>query len=275
MSVVSGFVNAFAIDPRQTNRVYAAVGAFPGGPSVQAGLVPGDLLLSTNSGGTWSSIIGNLPRTTINSVLIDPESLPPQFQLPALRMYVGTSAGVFANFDASANTPRWVDISAGLPAAPVTDLALLQPDGVLVAGTFGRGVYKTSVTGLAASVIVHPLSQELTLMRGTTLNTGIGLDNVSNSSSTGWELSSNEAWLSLPQSSGILRPLVSAQVPITINATDLRTGTYVGRLKVTTPLGVQNATVQVRVTPGAGGMEIAGAPAWLGCRARHCRRCRF
>src|SRR5207245_1750868 len=53
---ISGYVNRLAVDPRQNNTVYAAVGAFPSGPSLEAGYVRGDLLQSTNMGLTWNSI---------------------------------------------------------------------------------------------------------------------------------------------------------------------------------------------------------------------------
>src|SRR5262249_55192614 len=162
---------------------YAAIGAFPAGPSIPAGLSPGDLLLSTNAGGAWTSLLGNLPQTSINTVIVDPSSFPMQFTQPAQTLYAGTDQGVFVSFDAGT---RWMDISTGLPASPVTTLALLQPDGILVAGTFGRGVYRTSVTGIAPGLIVYPLSQELTLMQGTATGIGVGLNNLSMSNTIAW-----------------------------------------------------------------------------------------
>ncbi len=254
-SVVAGYVNKFAIDPRQSTRVYAAIGAFPAGPSHSAGLVPGDLLLSTNAGGVWTSLLGNLPRVPVNTIAIDPTSLPPQFNQPAQTLYAGTDAGVFVSFDAGA---RWMDISSGLPASPVTDLALLQPDGVLVAGTFGRGVYRTSVTGISPGVIVRPLSQDVSLMSGTKDSIGFTLNNLSMSNTVDWQLNALDSWLNVPQPNGTIRPLASAQIPVDVSAVGLQTGRYVGRLQLTTAFGVQNVTVEAQVTPSAAQMTIAG-----------------
>jgi uncharacterized protein (TIGR03437 family) len=244
MSVVAGFVNQLAIDPRQPTRVYAAIGAFPAGPSVPAGLTTGDLLLSTTAGMSWTSLIGNLPHTAFNAVLIDPASLPTQFTLPAQTVYVGTDVGVFVSFDAGT---RWTDISSGLPATPITTLALLQPDGVLAAGTFGRGVYRASVLGLAPGLVIQPLLQEVTLMQGATAITGIALNNVSSINTVTWQLKAVDGWLGATQPSGSVRPLGSSQVPIAVSATDLRAGIYVGRLQLQTSLGLQNVSVEAHV----------------------------
>jgi uncharacterized protein (TIGR03437 family) len=254
MSIVAGFVNKFAIDPRQPTRVYAAIGAFPAGPSVPAGLVAGDLLLSTNNGGVWTSQLGNLPHTSINSVVIDPASLPALFTQPAQTIYVGTDAGVFVSFDAGT---RWVNINSGLPTSPVTDLALLQPDAVLVAATFGRGVYTASVAGLTAGLVVQPLAQDLTLTRGATTQIGIALSNLSTSNTVTWQLNTSDSWITLTQPSGDLRPLASSQIPVAISAANLQIGTYIGRIQLSSVFGVQNIVITARVTPTPAQLVIA------------------
>ena len=43
-ATVPGLVSRLAVDPRQANTVYAAMGAFAGGPSASAGYAAGDLL---------------------------------------------------------------------------------------------------------------------------------------------------------------------------------------------------------------------------------------
>src|SRR5262249_27990890 len=154
------------------------------------------------------------PQTSINTVVVDPASLPMQFTQPAQTLYAGTDGGVFVSFDAGT---RWMDISAGLPASPVTTLTLLQPDGILVAGTFGRGVYLACVTGIAPGVSVYPLSEGLTVMQGTATGIGVGLNNLSMSNTISWHLNSLDPWLSVPQANGSVRPLASSQVPVTVS----------------------------------------------------------
>jgi uncharacterized protein (TIGR03437 family) len=256
MSVVAGFVNRFAIDPRQSNTVYAAIGAFPAGPSISAGFVGGDLLQSTNGGGAWVSVRGNLPRTPVNTIIIDPTSLPTQFTLPAQTLYAGTDTGVFATFNAGA---QWIDISEGLPASPITDLSLRQPGGILVAATFGRGVYRFSTTGLAPGVVLSPLSQNVTLVQGTTTNIGFALNNLSVTNTVDWQLNALDSWLSVPQPNGSLRPSGSVQIAGNISAEGLQPCAYAGRLQLVTPSGIQNISVRAEVTTSPAQMTIVSA----------------
>ena len=265
---VPGLITRLAVDPRQTNTVYAAIGAFPAGPSISAGFLPGDLLQSTNGGGTWASVRGNLPRVPVNTIVIDPASLPPQFNLPAQRLYLATDAGVFVSFNAGA---QWTDISHGtiicvvmlfcgssdpsLPPSPITDLSLRQ-DGTLLAATFGRGIYRTSVTGFSPSVIVNPLSANLTLRQGTAVTAGIALTNVSTTTTFGWQLNALDPWITVPEPNGNLRPTASSQVAIGISAAALQAGSYVGRLQLVSGPLVQNILIEVHVTSSPAQMTI-------------------
>jgi uncharacterized protein (TIGR03437 family) len=255
VSLVAGLVTDFAVDPRQNARVYAAIGSFPAGPSATAGLAQGDLLVSTTNGTVWTSTLGNLPRTGVNSIVIDPTSLPMMFNQPAQTIYVGTDAGVFVSFDAGV---RWMDLSAGLPASPVTDLALLRPDGILVAGTFGRGVYRSSLTGITAGLAVHPLSQQLTMASGSVGTLGLLINNLSMTFTAEWQLDAVETpWLNVLQPSGIVRPLSLSQVSVQVSAANLRNGTHIGRLRLSSDFGVQNVVVVVHVTPAPAQIKIS------------------
>lgn len=274
---VTGLVNRLAVDPRQTNTVYAAVGGFPAGPSLSAGYVPGDLLRSTNGGAVWTSVRGNLPDAPVNTIIIDATSLPAQptpgnpgvpgvpgvpgfpgglFNQPAQTLYVGTDAGVFVSFNAGT---QWTDISSNLPPSPVTDLALRQPGGMLVVSTFGRGVYSTSITGLGAGIIVSRLSMDVTLMQGATVTTAISLTNASTSATNSWRLNALDSWISVPEQNGVLGPNASAQVGIRISAAGLPIGTYLGRLELITGSYVQNIHIEARVTASPAQMRIVSA----------------
>ena len=193
MGSVSGYVNRLVVDPRQNNTVYAAIGGFPAGTSLSAGYLQGDFLQSTTGGATWISIRTNLPNVPVNAIVIDPTSLPPliatpipqppipgqppgpfgpgQFQLfnqPAQTIYVATDAGVFVTFNVGgggnvAASPQWTDISWGLPPVPVTDISLRQPDGILLAATFGRGceLLQTGPTAMVATTIAGPFNLDI------------------------------------------------------------------------------------------------------------------
>lgn len=255
ISVVLGLINRLAVDPRQGNTVYAAIGAFPAGPSISAGFAPGDLLRSTNGGAAWFSIRGNLPQVPVNAIVIDPGSLPVQLNQPARTLYVGTDAGVFVSFNAGL---QWTDISGSLiqslPPSPVTDLSLRG--GTLLAATFGRGIYSTSTAGFGPGVIVNQLSKEVTLMQGTTVTTGVPLTNVSMSTTFAWHLSTLDSWIGVPEPNGNLRPNASAQVAIRISAANLQAGEYRGRLQLVSGAFVQNILVEARVTAAPAYMTI-------------------
>jgi len=278
---VSGYVSRLAVDPRQSNVVYAAIGAFAGGPSLSAGYVQGDLQQSMNAGSTWTSIRSNLPNVPVNAVVIDPTSLPQLIfnfpvpgqpfgpfgpfiiNQPAQTVYVATDAGVFVTFDIGGGgnnpvAPHWTDISWGLPPSPVTDIYLRQPDGVLLAATFGRGVYSKSVTGLTAGVIANPLSIDVTLMKGTTAAAGVPLVNISTASTLGWRLNAYDSWLSVPEPNGTLRPRTSGQAAVQISAAGLETGSYKGRLQLVSGSFIQTIFVLTHVTGSPAQLAIVG-----------------
>ena len=295
MGSVSGYVNRLAVDPRQNNTVYAAIGGFPAGTSLSAGYLQGDLQQSTNGGGIWTSLRTNLPNVPVNAIVIDPTSLPPlvvtpvplptfpgqppgppfgpgQFQLfnqPAQTIYVATDAGVFVTFNVGgggnvAASPQWTDISWGLPPVPVTDISLRQPDGILLAATFGRGVYSISAKGLAAGIVVNSLSISVTLMKGTTLAAGVPLFNVASSNTLGWRLNAYDGWLGIPEANGTLRPRGSGEAVIRISAAGLQPGIHVGRLQFISGSFVQTVFVTARVTEAPAQMTMLSGNNGLG-----------
>jgi uncharacterized protein (TIGR03437 family) len=258
---VAGYVNRLAVDPRQTTTVYAVVGAFPGGASITAGLVAGDIL-QIPANGQATSIRGNLPRSPINSLVIDPASLPTQLNLPATTMYLATDAGVFVSFNVSTTGGElWMDLSGSathsLPPSPVTDL-WLGSDGTLVAGTFGRGFFTTSVAGSTTGIISNPLSLDVKLIEGTATTTGVVLTNASIKTAS-WGLAAPDSWVTLPEPSGTMNGLSSATVPVRITADGLRTGTYTSRLQLFSGPYAQNVLLHVQITPAPAKITVVGS----------------
>lgn len=268
MSPLPGLVNQMAVDPRQTDTVYAAIGAFPAGPSLHAGFLPGELLRSTDGGAAWVSIRGNLPRTPINAIAIDPNSLPTQVTLPAPKLYVGTDAGVFASFNGGG---QWTNIGRGtasciplfcisgsdgnLPPSPVTDLAFRQPGNMLVAATFGRGIYKASTTTFTPSLIANPLSVDVTLAQEGTMATGVALTNLT-TATIDWQLNALNSWISVAEPAGTLGPGGTIQVTIRISAVGLGVGTSQGLLQLVSGPLWQNILVKADVTASPAQMTI-------------------
>jgi len=97
---------------------------------------------STNGGTTWTNITSNLPLAPASSMAIDPQS--------ANTVYVATDAGVYftpevGNCGQSA-ADCWSAFGIGLPAAPAVTLSAAPATAstpVLVAATYGRGIWQT------------------------------------------------------------------------------------------------------------------------------------
>ncbi|WP_109486643.1 choice-of-anchor D domain-containing protein [Occallatibacter savannae] len=96
---------------------------------------------TVDGGAHWYEIVSNLRSSPANSVVVDPQD--------ASTVYVATDAGVYSTrqvgacIDGASNC--WSLFGTGLPYAPVTQLSA-APGGisphVLVAGTYGRGIWQ-------------------------------------------------------------------------------------------------------------------------------------
>ena len=88
------------------------------------------LFRSDDFGGSWTSIVGDLPAESVNVIQEDPEL--------ADVLYVGTDLGVFVSGDGGGH---WHSLSTQLPTTPVHDLDIHPREGELVIGTHGRSVF--------------------------------------------------------------------------------------------------------------------------------------
>jgi len=91
---------------------------------------------SSNRGNSWQDITGNLPELGMMSIAYmnnSPEGL-----------YVGTTAGVYYK---DTTMTDWVPFKTGLPLTQVRDMVInySTTPAQLFAGTFGRGIWKTTV----------------------------------------------------------------------------------------------------------------------------------
>ncbi len=86
---------------------------------------------STNRGGSWESIAGDLPA---NGPVL---SFAEDHVNPNL-LFVGTEWGLFFTVDGG---KKWVRLRGNLPTIAVRDLAIQERENDLVLATFGRGFY--------------------------------------------------------------------------------------------------------------------------------------
>ncbi|MGB6191241.1 MAG: choice-of-anchor D domain-containing protein, partial [Terracidiphilus sp.] len=118
------------------NTVYVTVEGFPS-PTRQIRTI----YRSTDGGAHWAFITSNLPQAPANALVVDPQD--------ANTVYLATDAGVFSTRQvancATAAASCWSAFGSGLPLSPVVQLSA-SPAGVtpsvLVAGTYGRGVWE-------------------------------------------------------------------------------------------------------------------------------------
>jgi len=125
----------------------------------------GHVYFSANGGTTWSNATGNLPDVAASAFAFDP--------VAANTFYVGTDVGVYRSTDSGAT---WQAFDNGMPNVPVTDLHVDRTGSLLIAATFGRGMYKVSISGAVEPVVDVYLRDSL-LDTGERLPSPSGLPN--------------------------------------------------------------------------------------------------
>ncbi|HET9697641.1 MAG TPA: NEW3 domain-containing protein [Terriglobales bacterium] len=140
ISAQGGFVNGngypisgIALDPRDAtgNTAYVTVMGFGGSHVWQ----------TTNAGGVWNDITGNLPDSPADAVVVNKSDGT---------IYVGTDVGVYATSTPAGFSTQWTEVgpatgNGALPNVAVTRLAIFSPAGQparLRASTYGRGVWE-------------------------------------------------------------------------------------------------------------------------------------
>ncbi len=85
---------------------------------------------SNDYGGSWTSIVANIPLGPINVIREDPRDKD--------ILYVGTDLGVYVSTDGARS---WHLLGDNLPSTFVHDLVIHPRDDILVVATHGRGMY--------------------------------------------------------------------------------------------------------------------------------------
>jgi len=108
-----------------------------------------------NGGENWSDISGNLPKIPTNVVIHEKGS--PE------RIYVGTDIGIYYR-DTTSN--GWIEYSAGFPNTIVRELQINYPAKTLIAGTYGRGLWKGNLVGCTGFTATASAVGQLTFCAG-------------------------------------------------------------------------------------------------------------
>jgi photosystem II stability/assembly factor-like uncharacterized protein len=89
------------------------------------------VLKSTDRGRTWTSIVGNLPKTEVAYTLREDPG-------DASLLFLGCEFGLYFSADAGVD---WVKLTGGMPTIAVRDIAVQSREHDLALATFGRGFY--------------------------------------------------------------------------------------------------------------------------------------
>ena len=133
-SLPNRWVTSVAADPADESTAYVTYSGYRFGESVA------HIYKTEDLGATWTSISGDLPDMPVNDLIIT----------PALgHLYIASDIGVFYSTDQGLH---WELVSDGLPNVIITDLTYHAEENILVAATYGRGMYKISPVAEITSV---------------------------------------------------------------------------------------------------------------------------
>jgi hypothetical protein len=146
------WVTSVAASPFAENEVYVTYSGY------RFGEQSGHVYRSVDRGQTWSIIDGNLPEVPVNDIIVNPTTA---------HLYLATDIGVFVSENEGVN---WELLGAALPNVVVNDLDYHAPTRSLLAGTYGRSLYKYTFSPplstaerpaavLAATVVPNPLRE--------------------------------------------------------------------------------------------------------------------
>ncbi len=121
------YVTRIAVDPSDATHALLTV----------SGFASGHVFETKNAGALWTDISNALVDAPANSVAF----------VPGVGVMLGTDVGVF---QASAPGGTWVSGPAGMPNAIVYDLIYVPGARIVLAGTYGRGMFAYTVGGETA-----------------------------------------------------------------------------------------------------------------------------
>ena len=118
-------ITFIAVDPANSLRVFVTVSGYSDGNKV---------FRSTDGGGAWTNISGDLPNVPTNCIAYDAGSSD--------GIYIGTDIGIFYRDN---NIGKWIPFNNGLPTVPVFDLEINETNSLIRAASYGRGLWTSAL----------------------------------------------------------------------------------------------------------------------------------
>jgi uncharacterized repeat protein (TIGR01451 family) len=163
-------VNQIAVDRSNWRIAYAAYGGFSAATPGNSGHV-----FATSDGGAhWNDITANLPDVPVNTIVLDPSD--------AKTLYVGTDVGAFFTTNGG---QKWFSLGSAMPKVSVWQLDYDASNGVLAAGTHGRGAYTLTNSTPRPALVVSKADDGTPVGPGSTIHYTITVRNIGNAAATG------------------------------------------------------------------------------------------
>ncbi|HEX2895355.1 MAG TPA: hypothetical protein VHO29_15250 [Marmoricola sp.] len=163
-------VNQIVTDRSNWRIAYAAYGGFGAATPGNSGH-----LFATRDGGQhWADISAGLPDAPVDSVVVDPSD--------AKTLYVGTDVGAFMSTNGG---QKWLALGSAMPKVAVWQLDYDASNGVLVAGTHGRGAYTLTNATKRPALVVAKVDSGKPVGPGSTIDYTITVRNIGNAAATG------------------------------------------------------------------------------------------
>ena len=115
-------ITSIEVHPSDPNKVWVTTGSSNGNRVYE----------TLDGGSSWTSVTGTLPSISVNIVKYEPGTQD--------GIYVGTDVGVYYRDDFLGD---WIPFMNNLPNTIVNDLEINSGDGVIRAGTYGRGIWES------------------------------------------------------------------------------------------------------------------------------------
>jgi uncharacterized repeat protein (TIGR01451 family) len=135
---------------------------------------PGHLFATKDGGASWKDVSSQLPDAPVNSVVLDPAD--------AKTLYAGTDVGPFVTHDGGAT---WNKLGTVIPGVAVFQLDEDSTNGVLAAGTYGRGAWTQDTGVTKPALVLQPSDTGKPVGPGSTLTFQLALHNIGNADATG------------------------------------------------------------------------------------------
>ena len=204
---------------------------------------------TTDGGAHWANLTANLPGTPASSILVDTQD--------ANTVYIATDEGVYFTTQVAscAVIPSncWSVFGTGLPAAPVVELSASAgnaPSPVLVAATYGRGIWQIPLSTAGTSLTTAAASPSALIFGSQALGTGSSAQQVTLQNTGTIPLTVTSIGLSgdFSETDNCVNLTVAAGSSCAIQVTfaPVATGTRTGQLTI-------NANVSEQLTAGITG----------------------